>query len=119
MLVGVALARSRQRAAAGVAGVVGPRLQSWVPAPPRTPLTRLLSVIWASPMTAAGLLAGAASAARPRLMHGVLLFAPARGLTGWVVRRRGFAAAGLGHVVIAVDEPSKALLVHELTHVRQ
>ena len=117
--VGAALARSRRRAAAGVAGVVGPRLQAWVPDPPQTPLTRLLGIIWASPITAAGLLAGAASAARPRLVQGVLLFAPARGVTGWMVRRRGFAAAGLGHVVIALDEPSTALLVHELAHVRQ
>lgn len=114
-----AIVRARRRAAAGAAGWVGQRLETWVPAPPRSRLTRIAAVMWAAPMTVAGLLAGASARVAPRFRDGVVLFAPARGLTGAVVRRRGFAAAGLGHVVIAIEEPSTALLTHELVHVRQ
>lgn len=114
-----ALVRSRRRARAGVRGPVGVRLQSWIPGPPGGGPRRLAAVVWASPVTLAGLLAGLATGARPRLAHGVVLFAPARGLTGAVIARRGFAATGLGHVVISIAEPSPSLLAHELAHVRQ
>lgn len=70
-------------------------------------------------MTLAGLIAGAGAGVAPRLRDGVVLFAPAGGITGAIVRRRGFAAAGLGHVVIAIEEPSPVLMAHELVHVRQ
>ena len=117
--VGATVVYCRRRAAAGRAGPVGVTLESWIPAPPVHPLARILAYLWAAPISVAGLLAGLASGAVPRLRHGVLLFAPARGLTGAVVRRRGFAAAGLGHVVIALNEPSDELMAHELVHVRQ
>lgn len=70
-------------------------------------------------MTFVGLLVGAASGARPRLKDGVVVFAPARALTGWIVRTRGYAAAAFGHVVVSVDEPTPTLWAHELVHVRQ
>lgn len=113
------IVRARRRAASGVVGPVGLRLQTWTPPPPASALTRIVAAVWAAPITMVGLLVGAASATRPRITAGVVLFAPARGVTGMIIRRRGFAAAGLGHVVIAVEEPSPALLAHELTHVRQ
>lgn len=75
--------------------------------------------VWAAPITAVGLLVGALSGVAPRVRDGVVLFAPARGLSGRIIRRRGFAATGLGHVVIAVEEPSDTLMAHELVHVRQ
>ena len=74
---------------------------------------------WASPVTAVGLVVGAASVTRPRLRDGVVLFAPARGVTGAVIRRRGYAATGLGHVIVCVTEPTPRLWAHELVHVRQ
>ena len=114
-----ALLRARRRAAAGVAGAVGSALADWIPPAPTTAAARVAARIWAAPMTLVGLLAGVASGARPQIRDGVVLFAPARGLTGAVVRRRGFAAAGLGHVVISLEEPSAELLTHELVHVRQ
>lgn len=76
-------------------------------------------MVWAAPMTLVGLVVGAAAGVRPRRRDGVLLFAPARGLTGALIRRGGYAATGLGHVVVAVEEPSPALMAHELVHVRQ
>lgn len=114
-----AIAASRRRATAGVQGAVGRRLATWIPPRPRTTPARCASLIWAAPMTLAGLLAGAIAGVRPQVRDGVLLFAPARGITGRVVRRRGFAAAGLGHCVIALEDPSPALMTHELVHVRQ
>ena len=114
-----ALLRARRRAAAGVVGSLGERVAAWVPTPPRGALARATAVMWAAPVSVAGLLAGMASLVRPRLVAGVVLFAPATGLTGWIIRRRGFAAVGLGHVIVSVEEPSPRLLAHELTHVRQ
>ena len=116
---GAVVLRSRRRAAAGATGPIGARLQAWIPPPPSRPALRWAARLWAAPLTVAGLLAGAASLTRPRLRDGVVLFAPARGLTGAIIRRRGFAATGLGHVVIATEEPSPGLMAHELVHVRQ
>ena len=98
---------------------VGAGLAQWLPAPPVSAAGRVVAMLWASPMTAAGLLAGAAAGVRPRWTSGVLLFAPARGLMGALLRGRGFAATGLGHVVISVVEPTADLRAHELAHVRQ
>ena len=94
-------------------------LSIWVPTRPKSPAGRLFVRLWAAPVTAVGLVVGAASATPPRVRDGVLLFAPAGGITGRVIRRRGFAATGLGHVVISVTEPSPQLWAHELVHVRQ
>lgn len=95
------------------------RLAAWEPAPPPTAGLRLAAVLWAAPLSAAGLLAGLGSLRVPRLEGGIVLFARARGLTAAALRRRGFAAATLGHVVLALGEPSPELLAHELLHVRQ
>ena len=117
--VAVSVWSARRRVAAGASGWLGPRVAAWMPGAPRSAVGRAVSLIWAAPITFAGLLAGGGSLVRPRVVAGVLLFAPARGVTGWVLRRRGFAAAGLGHVIVSVEEPSPQLLAHELTHVRQ
>jgi len=96
------------------------RLATWVPPRPATPRARLLTTVWAAPMSLAGLLIGAAAGVRPRLLpEGVVLFAPAAGLTGRIIRARGFSAAAFGHVIVSVTEPAPALLAHELVHVRQ
>jgi len=70
-------------------------------------------------MSAIGLLVGATTATRPRVRDGVLLFAPAGGLAGAVLRLRGYAAITLGHVVIARVDPGPRLMTHELVHTRQ
>jgi hypothetical protein len=121
--------RSARRTPApiGEARVLGPvkepsplqSLAGWVPAPPRSPLTKALAYAWASPMTLAGLLVGLASGARPEVRDGVLLFAEARGPAGAILRARGFAATALGHVVVATRRPTDELMAHELVHVRQ
>ena len=66
-----------------------------------------------------GHLVGVLSGARPRFRHGVFLYVSDRGLSRWVLSRRGYAAITFGHVVIAGREPSAALLRHERRHVEQ
>lgn len=95
------------------------RLAHWEPRPPTRGLTRVVAYAWASPVTLVGLVVGAAAAVRPRLREGILLFPGARGVTGWVIRRRNFAAGTFGHVVVCTKDPSPALLAHELIHTRQ
>lgn len=93
-------------------------LATWEPAAPRQRLTRMVAYAWAAPLTLVGLLAGALTGVPPQLREGVVVFPRAGGLPGAVLRRRGFAAGALGHVVIAVDELDPTLFAHELVHVR-
>lgn len=95
-------------------------LARWEPARPSTPVLRALTYAWASPLTLLGLLAGVAAGVAPRPRDGVLVFSGARGLPSLFFGRRGYAAFAMGHVIVAAaEEPSSALLVHELVHVRQ
>lgn len=94
-------------------------LASWTPRPPRTTVGRLVAVLWALPSTLLGLVVGLLTGVAPQLRDGVLLFAGARGLPGLLLRRTGFAATTLGHVVIARGTPSEKLMAHELLHTRQ
>jgi hypothetical protein len=111
----------------GEARVVPPRwepraitaLGSWEPQAPTTRWGRLLAYLWAAPLSAGGLLLGLSSGSRPTVREGVVVFANAGGFAGAVLRKRRFAAAALGHVVIAAREPSAAIFAHELVHVRQ
>lgn len=89
------------------------------PAPPRSTLGRVAAYAWAAPLTAVGLVLGVLSGTTPRVHDGVLLFTDVGGLTRLMLRWRGFAAATLGHVIVADREPSERLLRHELVHVRQ
>jgi hypothetical protein len=93
-------------------------LARWAPPPPASPHGRLAGYLWALPLTVVGLAAGATAGVRPRLRQGVVLFAPARGLPGTVLKRWRYTAGAIGHVVISRIEPTPALLAHELTHVR-
>ncbi|MGH8900245.1 MAG: hypothetical protein ACRDYA_00825 [Egibacteraceae bacterium] len=95
------------------------RLARWQPRPPTRGITRVVAYAWASPLTLVGLIVGAAAAVRPRPREGVLLFPNARGITGWMIRRRNFAAGTFGHVVVCTEDPSPSLLAHELIHTRQ
>lgn len=96
------------------------RLAAWEPAAPRTQLGRALAYVWASPVTAAGLLVGILGGGRWSARDGVLLCTRVSGLPGTLMRRRGYAASALGHVVVATGAaPSPSLFAHELVHVRQ
>ena len=117
--VAAAVLVARRRVAAGASGWLGPRVAAWLPTPPRSAVGRAAARVWGAPITVAGLLAGVAALARPRVTAGAVIFAPARGVSGWVLRRRGFAAVALGHVIVSLEEPSPRLLAHELAHVRQ
>ncbi|MEX0658399.1 MAG: hypothetical protein WD080_04640 [Egibacteraceae bacterium] len=94
-------------------------LARWEPAPPRRAVARAAAYAWAAPLTAVGLLVGGLAGVRPRVREGVLLFADARGPAGAVLRSRGFSAGAIGHVVVALNDPSPRLFAHELAHVRQ
>lgn len=93
-------------------------LAGWAPPPPRHPVGWTAAYAWAAPLTCAGLLVGALTGVRPQLRDGVILFARARGPAGAVLRRRRYSAGAIGHVVIALSDPSPRLLAHELVHVR-
>lgn len=95
------------------------RLAAWAPAPPASRLGRAAGYVWAAPLTATGVVLGALSRTRPQVRDGALVFSEVRGLGGWMLRWRGFAAATLGHAIIAARQPSERLLRHELVHVRQ
>lgn len=124
---GVPLRRLRPRTTTGEAHVLGldgepdwvAALAAWVPDPPATPVGRVLARVWAGPVTLAGLLVGLLAGVRPEVRDGVIVFAPARGLVRWALRRRGFVATTLGHVVIGRVCPGAALWAHELVHTRQ
>ncbi|HEV3475406.1 MAG TPA: hypothetical protein VG602_08575 [Actinomycetota bacterium] len=79
---------------------------------------RALLYVWTLPNTLLGLVLGALSFRRPRVVAGVLAF---EGSTGslWVVRRLRRSAVTYGHVVLSVPTLRGALLAHELHHVRQ
>lgn len=94
-------------------------LATWTPDPLVATAARAGGYMWAAPLSCAGLLLGALSGVTPVAREGVLLFRGVRGLPGRMLRWRGFAAATLGHVILAIDEPSPRLLRHELLHVRQ
>lgn len=94
-------------------------LAGWVPAAPRTLPGRVLAYAWASPATLGGLLVGLLSGGTPSVRDGVLVFSGVRGLVGGLLRRGGFTATTLGHVVIAAADPSPVLMAHELAHTRQ
>lgn len=103
-------------------GPVGAWFAAWQPAPPRHRLTRVLTVLWAAPLSAVGLVVAGLSGRRPRYepAHGCLV---ARGVGGMSRRMLGAVGAhanAVGHVVLSrVPDPSAALLAHEALHVRQ
>lgn len=94
-------------------------LAGWVPGPPSSRLGRVLAYLWASPSTLVGLVTGALSATLPHVDDGVVVFAGVRGPVAMLLSRGGYAATTLGHVVLAQQQPSPALMAHEMVHTRQ
>lgn len=87
----------------------------------------LLGIVWASPLTAAGLLVGVPVVlfrGHMQLVRGHTLALLVRGpVADFLLRRHPFGAMNamaIGHVVIAEkDGLSSRVLIHELAHVRQ
>jgi hypothetical protein len=94
-------------------------LAEWNPGQPIRRLGRLIAYLWASPISLVGLIVGAATGVTPTVRDGVLLFPHARGVTGGVLRKRGYDAGTFGHVVVCTHDPSPELMTHELMHTRQ
>ena len=94
-------------------------LARWVPARPQSPAARVLAYLWAGPLSLAGLAVGRIGGGRARWHDGALLFTDTGGPMGAYLRARGFSACTLGHVIVAVGQPSESLLAHELVHTRQ
>lgn len=97
-------------------------LATWTPRPPRTRLGTAASAAWAAPLTLLG--AALVAAGRARAVWDPALGAyVARGVggpSGRLLRMAGVHANALGHMVVcSIAEPSRALLEHEATHVRQ
>jgi hypothetical protein len=98
------------------------RLATWTPPPPRTRLGRAASAAWAAPLTVLGATLVAAGRARavwdPAL--GAYVARGVGGPSGRLLRMAGVHANALGHMVVcSIHDPSRALLEHEATHVRQ
>ncbi|MFA9428920.1 hypothetical protein [Egicoccus sp. AB-alg2] len=103
-------------------GPLGRRLSAWVPAPPRTRLGRVAAFVWASPLTAVGLLVALVSGGRPRWQpqYGCFVTEGVRGPSAAALRIVGAQANAIGHVVLSREGTSApALLAHEAVHVRQ
>jgi hypothetical protein len=103
-------------------GAIGQRLATWVPTPPRTTLGRAVTTIWASPLTAVGLLMAAAGGRRPRWSpeHRCWIVDDVRGPSQAALRAVGAEANAIGQVVLSRSATSSpALLAHEAVHVRQ
>ncbi|HWB70773.1 MAG TPA: hypothetical protein VG452_01020 [Egibacteraceae bacterium] len=94
-------------------------LAEWEPTPPQGRVGRAVAYLWASPVTAVGLVAGLAAGVAPVRRGGVFVFANAGGITGAVLRGCGFDAGAFGHVVVAAGHPDDELMAHERAHGRQ
>lgn len=95
---------------------------SWVPAPPETPVGRVVATAWSAPLTIGGLVIGTLARARPRWDpdHGCLVFEGATGLPAAALRAVGAGANAIGQTVVSTYDPTPALLLaHEAGHVRQ
>jgi Domain of unknown function (DUF4157) len=75
--------------------------------------------LWASFNSLVGLVGAASAGARPVRWRGVLLFEGGRTGLAWVLRRRGFQAITLGHVIVTAEPVGDRILAHELCHVTQ
>ena len=75
--------------------------------------------LWASFNSLVGLVGAVSAGARPVRWRGVLLFEGGRGGLAWVLRKRGFQAITLGHVIVTTGPVDDGILAHELCHVTQ
>jgi hypothetical protein len=103
-------------------GPLARRLAVWVPEPPVTPVARLATATWASPLTAVGMALALASGADPRWDPELRCFVTrgVRGPSASALRAVGADANAIGQVVLSRrSDPPPMLLAHEAVHVRQ
>jgi hypothetical protein len=78
-----------------------------------------LGFVWTLPNTVLGLLAGALTLQRPRVVEGALVFdRSARGLTA-VMRSLDRTAMTVGYVIVSSEPVKGTLLRHEQHHIAQ
>jgi len=82
------------------------------------PLT-LWGLLWALPVTLAGILVALLSLSSWGLKDGMIVCRGNRGLAWLFLGRGGFAGMTLGRVVLVVRPLSRALWMHEMEHARQ
>ncbi|WP_052667686.1 eCIS core domain-containing protein [Nitriliruptor alkaliphilus] len=103
-------------------GRLGERISAWAPARPTTPGGRAAATLWASPLTAVGLLLAALAGRRPRwdTTHGCFVVDGMRGPSAHALRAVGASANTIGQVVLSrYEQTPEVLLAHEVVHVRQ
>jgi hypothetical protein len=103
-------------------GPLATRLSAWVPAPPVTTSGRVATSLWASPLTAVGMVLAVLSGSEPRWDPDLRCFVTrgVRGPSAFALRTVGADANAIGQVVLARGgEPQPTLLAHEAVHVRQ
>lgn len=103
-------------------GRLGARLAAWDPQRPTTPVGRVAAAVWASPLTAVGLVLAALAGRPPRWepAHGCLVVEAMRGPSAAALRAVGADANTIGHVVLSrYERTPETLLAHEAVHVRQ
>lgn len=103
-------------------GTVHRSLAGWRPVRPSSRAGRVVTTLWAAPLTALGIAAGLLGGTPPRwdATHGALVVQPVRGPMRWFLRLQSADAATLGQVVVLRDRAaSPRLLVHEAQHARQ
>lgn len=104
------------------ASALADRFADWTPRQPSTPLARVVAMVWAAPLSAAGLVLGVLGRGRPRWSDrfGCLVFEGVRGPSGRALAAVGAGANALGHVVLSrYEDTPEVLLAHEAAHVRQ
>ena len=79
----------------------------------------LWGYFWAAPNTILGFAAALASFAIPNRYGNILTCRSKRGFADWFLRRRGYCAITLGHLVLMTDQAQPDILCHEMVHVRQ
>lgn len=103
-------------------GRLGERIAAWDPPRPTTPGGRVAAALWASPLTAVGLLLAILAGRRPRwdAAHGCFVVDGMRGPSAQALRAVGASANTIGQVVLSRYEATpEVLLAHEAVHVRQ
>lgn len=110
------------RTLAGRQGPVAARVDTWEPAPPRTQAGRILTAMWAGPLTTVGGLLALAGGARATWdpQRGCWVATGVGGPSGVLLRALGLHANAIGQVVVVrTPHASARLLDHEVVHVRQ
>lgn len=106
----------------GRQGPMASRMDRWCPPPPRTPVGRVATAMWAAPLTTVGGLLALAGGSRATWdpLRGCWVATGVGGPSGVLLRALGLHANAIGQVVVVrTPRASDRLLDHEAVHVRQ